>query len=159
MTSSSATPETIEPVRVSTRVRRNIDDTFDLFANNLTAWWPLDRFSFDLNRSFEIHLEPFVGGRFFERYSDGDEHTIGLVLQWDPPTVLAFTWQHDDWVAATEVEVRFIAEEAFITRVELEHRSWERLGAFARENRDGYANGWPTVIGCFTTIAGAVGTD
>ena len=60
MTSSPA-PETIEPIRITTRVRRSIDDAFELFARNMTAWWRLDRFSFDTARSCEVHLDPLRG--------------------------------------------------------------------------------------------------
>jgi hypothetical protein len=42
-----------------------------------------------------------------------------------------------------------------MTRVELEHRAWERLGDLADRMRDMYNNGWPTVITCFASYAGA----
>ena len=51
--------------------------------------------------------------------------------------------------------MRFIAEEPNVTRVELEHRAWECLGARAATMREMYSNGWPTVIGCFESMAGA----
>jgi uncharacterized protein YndB with AHSA1/START domain len=152
---SSPAPETIEPIRITTRVRRSVDDAFELFARNTTAWWPLDRFSFDTARSCEVHLDPFEGGRFYERYQDGDEFQIGDVLRWEPPSRLTFTWKHHDWAAPTEIDVVFTAEQATVTRVELEHRAWERLGPLGRKNRDGYANGWPAVLSCYTTLAGA----
>jgi hypothetical protein len=42
------------------------------------------------------------------------------------------------------------------TRVELEHRGWERLGAQGRESRAGYDSGWPGVLESFaTTVMGA----
>jgi hypothetical protein len=36
-----------------------------------------------------------------------------------------------------------------LTRVELEHRAWERLGPTAERMCEMYNNGWPTVITCF----------
>ena len=101
-----------------------------------------------------VILEPFVGGRFYERYDDGEEHTIGEVLAWDRPRAVTFTWRHDEWVAPTEVTVRFVAEDGSVTRVEVEHRAWERLGTAAGESREQYANGWPTVLACFARVAG-----
>ena len=95
------------------------------------------------------------GGRFYERYTDGEEHAAGQVLRWEPPRGIAYTWQHDNWAGPTEVEVRFIAEAPGVTRVELEHRAWDRLGAIAAEMREMYQNGWPTVLGCFESLAGA----
>ncbi len=154
MTHSEPSPPAVEPVRVMVRVRRNIEDAFDLFTRDIGLWWPLDKASFGGDRACELHLEPFVGGRFYERYVDGEEHSGGQVLRWEPPRLVAYTWQHDDWPAPTEVEVRFIEEEPSLTRVELEHRAWEQLGPVAGRMRDMYRNGWPTVIACFTSFAG-----
>lgn len=155
MTSPGHVPGLIEPIRLSTRVRRGIEETFELFALSMTAWWPFDRFSFAVDRALEVHLEPFEGGRFYERYRDGQEHQIGEVLRWDPPSGITFTWKHADWAAPTEIDVRLIAEGTTSTRVELEHRSWDRLGAVGVQIRDQYLSGWPTVLACFTRAAGA----
>lgn len=152
---SDPIPDLLQPVRLSTRVRRNRDDAFRIFSEQIAAWWPTDRYSFDFSRVPEIRLDPFVGGRFYEHYADGGEHTVGSVLAWEPPRRLAFTWAHDDWVAPTEVEVRFVAEDPEVTRVEVEHRNWERLGAGGARSRDQYANGWPGVLAAFTEAAGA----
>lgn len=154
VTTSDPIPGLIEPIRLSVRVRRGIDAAFDLFTREIVSWWPLDRFSFDTSRSAEVHIEPFVGGRFYERYSDGEEHTSGTVLKWNPPLEVVYTWAHHEWVAPTEVSVRFVAEDTQLTRVELEHRAWERLGVPAAESREMYANGWPTVLGLFAQAAG-----
>jgi uncharacterized protein YndB with AHSA1/START domain len=155
MRSPDPSPTVIEPIRLTTRIPKTLEGAFDLFARNMTAWWPLDRFSFDPARSCEVHLDPFPGGRFYERYRDGDEHQIGQVLRWEPPARVTFTWRHHDWVAPTEVDVVFIAEDAIVTRIELEHRAWERLGAIGARLRDEYSQGWVTIIGHFTTYADA----
>jgi uncharacterized protein YndB with AHSA1/START domain len=155
MRPSETSAQEVEPVRITVRVRRNIVDAFDLFTTDIGSWWPLDKASFGGDRASELHFEPFAGGRFYERYIDGEEHTGGRVLRWEPPRLLAYTWQHDDWSAPTEVEVRFFEEEPSLTRVELEHRAWERLEAVAHRMRDMYNNGWPTVMTCFASFAGA----
>ena len=154
MSTSEPVPDLIEPIRLGVRVRRDIEATFDLFTGDMTGWWPLDRFTFGPGRSKELILEPLAGGRFYERYTDGAEHTIGEVLAWDRPSTVTFTWRHHEWAAPTEVCVRFAAEGPLVTRVEVEHRAWERLGTFGRESRAQYANGWPTVLGCFAQVAG-----
>jgi uncharacterized protein YndB with AHSA1/START domain len=58
-----------------------------------------------------------------------------------------------DAEAATEVEVRFTPDGAG-TRVELEHRGWERLGATAAESREGYNGGWNEVLARYATSLG-----
>jgi uncharacterized protein YndB with AHSA1/START domain len=155
MTPPEPSPQDIEPVRMTVRVRRNIEDAFDLFTRDIGSWWPLDKASFGGDRASELHFEPYVGGRFYERYKDGQEHSAGRVLRWEPPRLVAYSWQHDDWSAPTEVEMRFIDEEPGVTRVELEHRAWDRLGDLADRMRNMYNSGWPTVITCFASFAGA----
>ncbi len=54
----------------------------------------------------------------------------------------------------TEVEVRFFDEDP-LTRAELEHRAWDRLGPDAERTSEMYKNGWPTVITRFAPFAGA----
>jgi hypothetical protein len=39
------------------------------------------------------------------------------------------------------------------SRVELEHRGWERLGEAAAEAREGYDTGWDTVLGLYASAA------
>jgi len=68
---------------------------------------------------------------------------------------VVFSWQPTRSSGApTEVEVRFITEDVATTRVELEHRGWERLGDRAAAARSSYLNGWPGVIARFTREAG-----
>ncbi len=39
------------------------------------------------------------------------------------------------------------------TRVDLEHRGWERLGDIASEAREGYESGWPGVLELYRAAA------
>jgi D-xylose transport system substrate-binding protein len=114
-------------------VRRGIEETFELFARHMTAWWPLEGGGVGgAAAPLELHLEPIEGGRFYERDLSGAEHQIGTVLLWDPPFALKFTWRPDDFGWLTEIAVRFASEDKNLTRIELEHRAWERLGALKR---------------------------
>ena len=60
-------------------------------------------------------------------------------------------WKPDARAAfASEVEVRFLAEGAGRTRVELEHRNFERMGAPAGETmRNNVDGGWPGLLELF----------
>jgi uncharacterized protein YndB with AHSA1/START domain len=136
-------------IRKSVHVKRPVEKTFRLFTDGIGKWWPLkEGFSFDTKRAAEIFLEGRVGGRFFERYSDGEEFEIGVVTAYAPPERIVFTFNTPNWEAPTEVEVRF-SPDADGTRVDLEHRGWERAGARARAARDGYNGGWEKVLGFF----------
>jgi hypothetical protein len=70
-------------------------------------------------------------------------------MSWD----INSQWKPDTTVAS-EVEVRFIAEGAHATRVELEHRKFEQMGAEPgakmRKDVDG---GWPGLLEIFRANA------
>jgi uncharacterized protein YndB with AHSA1/START domain len=103
-----------------------------------------------------VVLEDRVGGRLYERWHDGGEADWGQVLAWEPPTRLLLAWKpNPERPAPTEVEVRFLAVERGRTRVELEHRGWERLGDLAAQARDSYRDGWPTVLDAYAATATA----
>ncbi len=143
----------MEPIRLSAVVSQPAAEAFRLFTEGIGEWWPLhEGFSYGGEHAKEVHLEPVTGGRFYERYADGQEFDVGRVLVYEPPTRIVFTWQ-GGWAAPTEVEVRFSAEGP-VTRVDLEHRGWERLGALAQEHRTSFMNGWPTVLGRYRRAAG-----
>jgi DNA-binding transcriptional ArsR family regulator/uncharacterized protein YndB with AHSA1/START domain len=106
------------------------------------AWWPVRTHHLAEPPGETVILEPFVGGRWFERGRDGREYDWGTVLVWEPPRRIVLTWQiGPDWVyepdpaRASEIEVRFLPESPQRTRVELEHRHLERYGAQAESMR------------------------
>lgn len=135
----------MEPIRVSATVRRPAVEAFQLFTTGIGEWWPSNRgYSFGGDRLEEVCLEAFAGRRLYERYTDGEEFEVGRVLSCEPPRRIVFTWQSRGR-EPTEVEVRF-TQVGSGTRVDLEHRGWERLGASAEESRRAYRNGWPTVL-------------
>lgn len=137
----------LEPVRKSVTVDRSIEDAFDVFTARIGSWWPKVRFSVSQERIEDVILEGHVGGELFEVRDDGERFIWGRVLVWDPPARVVFTW-HPGRQPETgqEVEVGFVATKAG-TRVELEHRGWERLGGEAERTREGYVSGWDVVFG------------
>jgi uncharacterized protein YndB with AHSA1/START domain len=64
---------------------------FVLFAERFARWWPLSRVHTGPD-PVDCAIEPRVGGRVFERASDGRETLWGTVLAYDPPHRLAFSW-------------------------------------------------------------------
>lgn len=96
-------------------------------------------------------FEPRVGGHIYDRGADGTECRWARVLAYEPPERVVFSWDiNPSWQLETdpektsEVEVRFIAEAAGRTRVELEHRHLERHGDAWVRMRDAVAadDGW-----------------
>jgi uncharacterized protein YndB with AHSA1/START domain len=83
----------------------------------------------------ESVFEPRAGGRVYDRGIDGSECQWARVIAYEPPERIVFTWDisprwqlEADLDRASEVEIRFIAEDSERTRVELEHRHLDRHG-------------------------------
>lgn len=126
-------------VRKSIRVRAPMERAFNVFVEHMEAWWPATH-HIGKTPFQAIFVEPRVGGRWYEVNANGEQCLWGTVLKWEPPQRVAFSWHvgpgHDqpDWVfdpdvsKASEVEIRFTAEESGMTLVELEHSKLERHG-------------------------------
>ena len=88
-----------------------------------------------------------MGGEVYEVAESGERGHWATVLEWDPPSRLVLAWnilrREDD---ATELEISFLPESG-ATRVELEHRGWERVAEAAAEKRGNYDTGWDVVLG------------
>ena len=148
---------TVEPVRVAVEVRRGVEEAFRVFTTDIGAWWPLVGHSVAPDKVEAVVLEGRPGGRLYKRWRDGGEADWARVLAWEPPARLVLAWRpNPERRAETEVEVRFVAVEADHTRVELEHRGWERLGDLAAEARASYDGGWPGVLDAYAGAAMAV---
>jgi uncharacterized protein YndB with AHSA1/START domain len=142
----------LEPVRTEIRVAAPPQRAFDAFTAEFEAWWPRDSHHIADQPAAELIIEPARDGRWFERAADGTECEWGRVLAWEPPGRLVLAWQLDaDWRydpdLVTEVELRFVPD-GDGTRVELEHRNLERLGARAAEVRAAVSSdgGWPILL-------------
>jgi uncharacterized protein YndB with AHSA1/START domain len=100
-----------------------------------------------------IVFEEREGGRVIEVMSDGTEATWATILAWDPPRRLVLAWKPNlGDNPPTELEVTFTTD-GDGTRVDLEHRGWERLGALAEEARSGYGENWDGVMALFVAAA------
>jgi uncharacterized protein YndB with AHSA1/START domain len=114
-------------VRKSIVVAAAQERAFAVFTEQIGTWWPLEGKSIGAVRAETAVLEPFAGGRWFERGVDGSECDWGRVLVYDRPERVVLTWEISaDWShdpsLGSEVEVRFVPAGAERTRIELEHR-------------------------------------
>ncbi|MEN3358778.1 MAG: hypothetical protein V7637_2760 [Mycobacteriales bacterium] len=127
------------PVRQSITVEAPIERAFTVFTEKIDSWWPRD-YKIGATDMKAAVLETRQGGRWYEQDEDGSECTWGQVLAWEPPTRVVLSWQisvqwqyEPELAKSTEVEIRFTAESDTRTRVDLEHRGFDRLGAGAEE--------------------------
>jgi uncharacterized protein YndB with AHSA1/START domain len=143
----------IEPIRLSFELACPPDHAFDVWTARIDEWWPADHTASG-EADTTVFLERHRGGRIFERTSSGIEHDWGEVTIWEPPTRLGYLWHlNRDRSDATEVVIQFIDEGDATTRVEIEHRGWEVLGAGGKAWRDRNHGGWATLLPHFVAVA------
>jgi uncharacterized protein YndB with AHSA1/START domain len=143
----------IEPIRLAFEVDCSVDDAFAVWTDRIAQWWPRDH-TVSAEEGLTVVLEARPGGRIFERRASGVEHDWGAVTIWEPPSRLGYTWHlNRDRSDATDVEIRFVPRGEGTTRVEIEHRGWERLGADGERWRDGNRGGWATLLPHYVAAA------
>lgn len=137
-------------VRTEIVVEASVERAFEVFTADMGSWWPPEHHILQ-GELAEMVFEPRVGGRVYDRATDGTECQWARVLAYDPPYRVAFSWDislqwqvETDHAKTSEVEVRFIEEGPNRTRVELEHRHLERHGDGWEAMRDavGSPEGW-----------------
>jgi hypothetical protein len=137
---------TASPLTLSFEVACSADHAFEVWTSRIGTWWPPDH-TVSGRGDLAIVLQDGVGGRIYERTPDGVEYDWGVVTRWNPPTQLAYRWHlRTDPENATEVEIRFVAQGGQATRIEIEHRGWERLADGEHEWRERNRAGWDTLI-------------
>lgn len=135
-------------IQKSVTVARPVEAAFRVFMD-IGTWWPRTH-SYGEGRAKDIVLENRVGGRFYERYTDGEEFVIGRVVAYDPPRRVTFTWQGPDMEQPTEVEVTFHPD-GNRTRVDLVHSGWDRVGTKIKHGMDDFNRGWGPVVQAYAT--------
>jgi uncharacterized protein YndB with AHSA1/START domain len=143
----------IAPVRKTVVVKAEAQRAFEVFTAGIDRWWPKSH-GIGNGPVLRSAIEPRVGGRWYAQYGDGSEISNGHVRVWEPPSRVVFSWEisaewkpEPDASVASEIEVRFIAEGPGLTRVEVEHRDFELMGAEGGEKmRKGVDGGWPGLL-------------
>ncbi len=152
-----------EPVRRSVTVKASPEHAFTVFTEGFDSWWPREH---HIGKSplKKAIIEGWVGGRCYSKQMDGTDCPWGSILIWEPPQRFVFAWQitpewqyEPDLAQSSEVEVRFTPEADGMTRVDLEHRNFERHGAGGEAMAMGVGSdgGWGMLMELFRTKAEA----
>lgn len=148
-----------EPIRKTLHVRCSVERAFELFTQGMTTWWPLETHSrhdeVEGATVERVEFPPEPGRPILEHLSTGEALPWGELLAHEPPRRIVIAWKpNSNQAPPTEIEVVFTSE-GDGTRVDLEHRAWERLGDLATEGRAGYDEGWDLVLGRYAEVAAA----
>ena len=149
------------PVRKSITVNATPEHAFQVFTEGVDTWWPRSHHigTAPLERTV---IEPRLNGRCYGRSIDGTECDWGTILVWEPPRRFVMAWQiTPDWqyepdlAKASEVAVSFTPEPDGFTRVDLEHRYFQRHGAGGDSIRTAVEspNGWIGLMQLFSARA------
>ena len=147
-------------VKQSIVVEASIEQAFKLFTEGFGRFKPAEHNMLAVPIA-ETVFEPRVGGYLYDRGIDGSQCRWARVLAYEPPNRVLLSWNiSPQWQIETdpdkvsEWEVRFTAETARRTRVEIEHRKLERHGEGWQSVRNGVANdqGWPLYLRRFADL-------
>jgi len=148
-------------VKKSVIVNASVEHAFEVFTAGFDTWWPRSH-HIGSSPMTEAVIEPRAGGRCYAKQVDGGESDWGQILEWDPPHRFVIAWQinaewgyEPDLAKSSEVEIRFVPVPDGGTRVDLEHRHFERMGADGAGMRAGVdaPGGWGTLLEEFKTRA------
>ncbi|MGH8282575.1 MAG: SRPBCC family protein [Gammaproteobacteria bacterium] len=152
-------PAVIPPVRHTVIIEAPREHAFEVFTRGLDTWWFRDH-HIGKEPMQEAIMEPHQGGRVFERGIHGNECDWGRVLVWEPPTRLVVSWQiNHEWgfdpdpAHGSEYEVLFVSETPTRTRMEFEHRNFERHGASGQAMHDNVQKGWAKQLAAYAQTA------
>ncbi|MEV1143626.1 SRPBCC family protein [Micromonospora sp. NPDC049799] len=136
------------------------EEAFGVFTQAMTDWWVTEYTWSGPGLLAELGMEPRPGGMLYEIGPYGFRSDWGRVLTWDPPRRLVFTWQIGadrvpvpDPARASEVEVLFHPDGPHRTRVEVEHRHFDRHGQAAEGYRQALTAGWHELLSRYAATA------
>jgi activator of Hsp90 ATPase-like protein len=144
----------IVPLRLQFEVACPPADAFGIWTARTSDWWPVEH-TMTAEPGLTVVFEHRVGGRIFERTLAGAEVDWGEITVWEPPWRLGYLWHlNADRSDATDVEISFVDQGNGTTRVEIEHRGWERLGTGGPSWRERNHQGWSSVLPSYADFAG-----
>jgi uncharacterized protein YndB with AHSA1/START domain len=158
---TNATGTAVPPVLKTVTVKASIERAFHVFTDGIDTWWPKSHHigAAPLDRTV---IEPRPGGRCYGLSIDGTKCDWGEVLAWEPPDRFVMAWKvspewtyQPDLALSSEVEVRFTALPGGLTRVDLEHRHFERHGVGAGKTQAAVDSpgGWSSLLALFAQTA------
>jgi hypothetical protein len=143
----------IEPLTLSFEVKCGVRHAFEVWTSRVDTWWPTAH-THSGEKGVRVYLERHIGGRIYERTTDGTEHEWGEVTVWDPPVRFGYLWHlRSQREVATDVDINFVEVDAGLTRVDIVHSGWDRLGEGGEPWQKVNQGGWAGVIPDYVAAA------
>lgn len=125
--------------RLAVTLNASAVDTWSMLTSpaGVARWW-----------GDHVTLDTFTGGKLREQWTEGERTvtTVGRIVVYEPPHVMAFTWADDDWMAVTGVSWQLTDVANSPTPrcdLQLEHRGWLALPDDRRESlMQAHIDGW-----------------
>ncbi|MDA0654008.1 MAG: SRPBCC domain-containing protein [Proteobacteria bacterium] len=143
----------LDPIVKSIDVPCGPQQAFDVFWKDMSAWWPLDKFTTSAmagQPAKAIRVDARPGGEIVEIGGDDTETLWGVIEAFEPPSYVRTTFHFAPPGVVVEdrtlLEVRFTGIDGGRTRVELTQTNWEVLGDQAADIRGGYEFGWGVIF-------------
>jgi uncharacterized protein YndB with AHSA1/START domain len=158
---TAVSPATDTPVRKTITVKASVERAFTVFTDRFDTWWPKSHHIGESPLATSV-IEARVGGRCYGRCVDGTDCPWGTILVWDPPRRFVMAWQitpewkyEPDLEKSSEVELTFTPLADGTTRVDLEHRRFDRHGDGAETMRKGVESpeGWGALLKLYAAAA------
>lgn len=131
---------------------------YKAFTEGMADWWVKEYTWSGPDTLVDIGIEPRKDGMAYEIGPHGFRVDWGRVLIWEPPRRLVFTWQIGpdrtpvpDPAKASEIDARF-EPEADGTRVEVEHRHFDRHGEAAEGYLRALSAGWRELLARYADV-------
>ena len=139
----------------SIQIKASPATVFKAYVEKINDWWPWQgeeiRYTWAPEgvQPSEIHFEPQLGGRYYERFADGSEFDIGRITRYEPPHKLSFTWAGRDWPPGESLFELSFDESEGGTLLTLTHSGFEIFGGEVAEMVQGYTSGSKEILGFF----------
>ena len=141
-------PDDPNAIELTVLLHGTIDEAWRLLvdAEHVRVWF-----------GAHVQLDARPGGLFREEWSDGARRVVtsGRVVEFRPPSEIAWTWADDDWPCETRLTLRLEpGEAANTTALKLVHSGWSALETKSgRRLRDDHATGWRRHLQSLKTYA------